>query len=200
MRQAYYQALYQGENLSGYNIFQIYWLYLQTLLDFQTFHLWFLVDLFIFSIVVLPLFINWGSDGKSAMSRLAAVFTKPPTLLLLPVGLLAVINILVYPAGYFGFRNGGWSIIAYLLFFISGYLLFANAHIIETVTKFRWSFLSGGIVAFICLIVFFLDEMADPAEHYNTAGFIFGSDSTVHRCLGYSSRHTRPGESIPEPH
>jgi hypothetical protein len=88
MRQAYYQALYQGEKL-----------YLQTLPDFQTFHLWFLVDLFIFSIVVLPLFINWGSDGISVMSRLAAVFTKPPTLLLLPVGLLAVINILIYPAG-----------------------------------------------------------------------------------------------------
>jgi len=173
--QAYYQALYHGENLSGYNIFQIYWLYLQTLPDFETFHLWFLVDLFIFSIVVLPLFIKWGGAGKSVMSRLAAVFAKPLALFLLLVGLLAVINIFVYPAGYLGFRNGGWNIVAYLLFFISGYLLFANERIMEAVTKLRWSFFSGGILAFVCLIVFFLDEMADPAKYYNSAGFIFGS-------------------------
>ena len=109
------------------------------------------------------------------MSQLAAVFTKPLALCLLLVGLLAVINIFVYPAGYLGFRNGGWNIVAYLLFFISGYLLFANERIMEAVTKLRWSFFSGGILAFVCLIVFFLDEMADPAKYYGSAGFIFGS-------------------------
>jgi glucans biosynthesis protein C len=179
--QAYFQALSHGENLGGYNLFQIYWLYLQTLPDLNWFHLWFLVDLFIFSIIALPLFITWGGAGKSIISRLAAVLNRPWALSLLLVCSLAIVNIFIFPDGYWGYRNGGWNIVAYLLFFISGYLILANPRIMEAVTKLRWVFLGVGIIAFSCLMAFFLDEMADPAKYYGSAGFIFG---TIVQALG----------------
>jgi glucan biosynthesis protein C len=179
--QAYFQALYQGENLEGYNIFQIYWLYLQTLPDLNWFHLWFLVDLFIFSIIALPLFITWGGAGKSIISRLATVLNRPWALVLFLVCSLAIINIFVFPDGYWGYRSGGWNIVAYLLFFISGYLILANSSIMKGITKLRWVFLGGGIIAFLCLMAFFLDEMADPVKYYGSAGFIFG---TIAQALG----------------
>jgi glucan biosynthesis protein C len=174
--QAYFQALYRGENLGGYNLFQIYWLYLQTLPDLNWFHLWFLVDLFIFSIIALPLFNTWGGAGKSIISRLAAVLNRPWALLLLLVCSLAIVNIFIFPGGDWGDRSsGGWNIVAYLLFFVSGYLILANPRIMEGVTKLRWIFLSSGIIAFLCLMAFFLDEMADPVKYFGSAGFIFGT-------------------------
>lgn len=172
--QAYYQAISHGVRLEGYNLFQIYVLYLQTLPDFETFHLWFLVDLFIFSVVTVPIFIRSGS-GNSVISRLATAFDKPWALILLLVFSIALVNILIYPDGYWGYRNGGWNIVTYLLFFIFGYLIFANPRIMKTIEKFRWVALGIGIIAFPSVIIFFLDELADPAAYFGSATFAITS-------------------------
>ena len=173
--QAYFQAVSHGELPAGYNLFQIYWLYLQTLPDLNWFHLWFLVDLFIFSIITLPLFCWKGSPLKSVISRLAAFFDKPWALLMLLVLSLAIIDTLIYPDGYWGYRNGGWNNVAYLLFFIMGYLIVANPRIMETVKKIRWIMLGTGIIAFTCSIAFFLDELAEPVKYYGSASFVVTS-------------------------
>jgi len=169
--QAYFEAVSHGEQLGGYNFFQIYGLYLQTLPELHWFHLWFLVYLFIFSIITLPIFFTRSSTGKSVISRLAAVFYKPWALILLLVLLLTIVDIFIYPAGYFGHRGaGGWNIVAYLLFYICGYLIFANPRIMEAVKKLAWVTLIGGIV-FSGAIFFFTDEIANPTAHYGTTTF-----------------------------
>ena len=81
--QAYFEAVSHGEQLGGYSFFQIYGLYLTTLPDLNWFHLWFLVDLFIFSIITIPLFFAGGGSEKSVISRLATAFNQPWALLLL---------------------------------------------------------------------------------------------------------------------
>jgi glucans biosynthesis protein C len=169
--QSYFQAVSHGEQLGAYNLFQIYWLYLQTLPDLNWFHLWFLVDLFIFSLIALPLFFWKGSPLKSVISRLAVFFDKPWALLLLLVLSLTVVDTLVYPDGYWGYRDGGWNIVAYLLFFIMGYLIFANPRIMQTVKKIRWIMLSTAIVALACSMIFFLEELADPRAYYGSLSF-----------------------------
>lgn len=170
--QAYFEAISHGEELGGYNFFQIYGLYLTTLPDLNWFHLWFLVDLFIFSIVTLPTFLARSSTGKSVISRITAAFDKPLVLILLLVPSLALINILLYPDGYWGYRNGGWNIVAYLLFYISGYLVFANARIMETVKKLRWVMLGVGVVALACLVSVFLNVMTDLQAYFGSPMYI----------------------------
>jgi peptidoglycan/LPS O-acetylase OafA/YrhL len=173
--QAYFQALYQGEQFTGYNIFQIYGLYLRTLLDLNWFHLWFLVDLFIFSIITIPLFLTRGSSSQSIVSKLASVFEKPWALILLLVLSIAIVDTFIYPDGYWGYRNGGWNIVTYLLFFVFGYLMFANPRIMETVKKLRWITLGVGVIAFVSIVVFFIDELADLTESYGSAAFALAS-------------------------
>jgi len=171
--QAYFEAVSHGEQLGGYNFFQIYGLYLQTLPELNWFHLWFLVDLFIFSIITLPIFLTRSSTGKSVISRLAMALNKPWALILLLVLSLAIVDIFLYPAGYFGHRGaGGWNIVAYLLFYISGYLIFANPRIMEIVKRFSWITLTLGVIASMCLFVFFVDELVDPTAHFGTPMFI----------------------------
>ena len=93
--------------------------------------------------------------------------------MLLLVFSLAIVNIFLYPAGFLGHRDqGGWNIVAYLLFFIFGYLIFVNPRITETVKKLSWITLSIAIIASICLVVFFVDELAEPINYFGSNTFI----------------------------
>jgi glucans biosynthesis protein C len=173
--QAYFQAVSHGIDIGTNNIFQIYWLYLQTLPDLNTFHLWFIMDLFLFSIVTIPLFSLRDSSGKNIIDRLAVFFDRPWALILLLVLLITLVNLFVYPDGFWGYRNGGWNIVTYILFFILGYFIFANPSIMETIRKFRWISLATGLATGIIIFTFFIDELADPVKHFATPLFVIAS-------------------------
>lgn len=173
--QAYFQAVSHGQLPAGLNLFQMYWLYLQTLPAGQTFHLWFLVDLFVISIITLPLLITGGSSEKSLISRFAKWFNRPWSIALLFVLSIVIVNTFIYPDGSLGNRNGGWNIVTYLLFFLFGYFIFANPRIMEIVRKFRWISLAVGITGFLCVGAFFLDELAYPIKYFGSPAFAITS-------------------------
>jgi glucans biosynthesis protein C len=173
--QAYFQAVSHGELPAGLNLFQIYWLYLKSLPDMQTFHLWFLQDLFVFSIIILPLLITWGKNSESPLSKFAGYFKKPWTALILFVLSIALVNIFIFPDGTWGNRNGGWNIVTYLLFFIFGYFIFANPRIMEMIRKLRWVFLAVGVVALSSALILFFDELAEPTTYFGSPAFAITS-------------------------
>ncbi|MFC2040777.1 acyltransferase family protein [Chloroflexota bacterium] len=99
-------------------------------------HLWYLVLLFTFSLLALPLFLPSTKTRESLISRLGNSFKKPWALLLLFVP-LAVFALLADVAGLgFTRQMGGWDVLSYLLFFIYGYLVFSNTRIQETIEKY----------------------------------------------------------------
>jgi len=99
-------------------------------------HLWYLVLLFVFSMIALPIFLPFGGKGNSLISRLANSFEKPWALLLLFIPLTAAA--LVSDVSGLGFTRqmGSWDILSYLLFFIYGYLIFSNTRIQDTIRKY----------------------------------------------------------------
>jgi peptidoglycan/LPS O-acetylase OafA/YrhL len=102
---------------------------------FVPMHMWFLWLLFIFSLILLPLFLPSKRTGKSLGSRLATLFENPWTLVV-PVLLLAASEVLLDSLGDLMSWGGGWNHLSYLLFFISGYLMFSNARIQENVKRY----------------------------------------------------------------
>ena len=175
--QAYFEALRQGVQLGGYNFLQIYGLYLRSLLEHGVYqwwyHLWFLWYLFLYSMVTIPLFFTRSGSEESVISKFAKFFDRPWLLMLLLVLSIAIINILMYPAGYFGHRDqGGFNIVAYLLFFVFGYLIFANPRIMEAIRKMRWIMLIIGVVTMSTAVGFFVDEIADPIKYFGSTTFI----------------------------
>jgi len=155
-----------------YNFFQIYGLYLQTLPDLEWFHLWFLVYLFVFSLITIPIFLNFGNSGKSLISRVATAFSQPWALILLFVVTIGIVDIFLYPGGFLGNRNGGFNIVIFLLFFIFGYLIFANPRIMEGIRKFAWITLGIGIIVLLIAIALFTNELADPIKYFGSTSFI----------------------------
>ncbi|MGA2517337.1 MAG: acyltransferase [Thermodesulfobacteriota bacterium] len=154
--QAYYELLSRGKspcaNLLGY--FPLYLLNLpERFAHFSFYHLWFLAVLFIFSLICLPLFLDLLGKGKSPLSALASRINSPWRLMLLLVLPLGLIDIFIYPGTFWGNRYsfGGWCLVAHLLFFISGYVLFVNPGMAEQVRKLRWFVGIGAIAAAIAL-------------------------------------------------
>jgi peptidoglycan/LPS O-acetylase OafA/YrhL len=170
--QAYFEAIYNGIELNG-NFFQLYFNYLKTLPDLPWYHLWFLAYLFIISMIAVLVFIPFGKSKKSIISRLSNVLSQPYTLIAVFVLILTAIDAFMYPAGFWGNKNtGGWSIAGNAVFFIAGYLIFANSRIMEIVRKVSWIALGTGVVACACLVIFFVDELSHSAEYYGTGTYI----------------------------
>jgi len=109
-------------------------------------HLWYLEFLFIYSLILLPLFIRSKKLGISYLSKLSIHFEKPWALffLFLPISAASATFEII---GLGGVRvMGGWDPISYLLFFSYGYLIFSNAQIRETIKKYSTIYLAVALI------------------------------------------------------
>jgi glucan biosynthesis protein C len=109
-------------------------------------HLWYLEFLFVYSLILLPLFIRSKKLGTSYLSKISIHFEKPWALFLLflPISAASAIFEII---GLGGVRvMGGWDPISYLLFFGYGYLIFSNTRIQETIKKYNTAFLVVSLI------------------------------------------------------
>jgi peptidoglycan/LPS O-acetylase OafA/YrhL len=148
----YIERLSSGEAASGF--FQWYPQFFDGMYGFggnfaplgQGTHLWYLEFLFIYSLILLPLFARSKKLGISYLSKLSIHFEKPWALffLFLPISASAAAFEII---GLGGLRvMGGWDPISYLLFFTYGYLIFSNAKIGETIKKYSSIYLAVAII------------------------------------------------------
>lgn len=156
----YIERLFSGQAASGF--FQWYPRFFDGIYLFggnfaplgQGTHLWYLEFLFVYSLILLPLFIRSRKLGISYLSKLSIHFENPWALffLFLPISAVSAIFEII---GLGGVRvMGGWDPISYLLFFTYGYLIFSNTRIQETIRKYSTAFL---VVALI-LTALYLDS------------------------------------------
>ncbi len=118
-------------------------------------HLWYLMMLFMFVIIMLPFLLPLGSSRRSLLSRLSPHCRRAPVLALLfvPLGVAAQMT----NALGLGITRefGSWDILSYLLFFIYGYLLHSDPGVQHTIDRFRWLWLA--LVLFTTVLVAAMD-------------------------------------------
>jgi len=117
-------------------------------------HLWYLEFLFVFSLILLPLFVRSKTKGTSFLSRISRHFEHPVALLLMfvPISLVAAG---FESVGLGGARvMGGWDPISYLLFFGYGYLIYSNENIGKTLGRYAPMFIAVAVF----LTVFFISS------------------------------------------
>jgi peptidoglycan/LPS O-acetylase OafA/YrhL len=114
-------------NLTGYNG------------GFTPAHLWFILFLFIISLITLP-FIHFISK------KINTVVDKMNIFILLSLFILPFL-------GQFVLNIGGRSIGEFFCYYMLGYYVFSNEKIIEQCVKYRWLL---GIVSIICVPIFLI--------------------------------------------
>jgi glucan biosynthesis protein C len=185
--QAYYEQIYHG-HLSGAAFPEFYLQYLinlpQRFLEFNFYHLWFLAVLFIFSIVCLPLFVDWWGKGKSLLALLSSKIDARWKLVILLILPLALADIFMYPGTFLGSRDfGGWCLIAHLLFFISGYIIISNPGITGLLQKLQWWATAMAIIAIATLIPF-IGILVDWKENYGS--LMYAASQVIQVLLSWS--------------
>jgi hypothetical protein len=109
-------------------------------------HLWYLEFLFVYSLLLLPLFIRSKKRGTSFLARVSVHFEKPWALfsLFLPIAAIGA-AFEIFGLGWVR-GMGGWDPLSYLLFLAYGYLIFSNPKIGQTIKKYSPRYLAVAIV------------------------------------------------------
>lgn len=110
-------------------------------------HLWYLLILFLFSWLMLPLFKKLQQENNF-MTRLSDIFGKPGMVLLFFIPIAIVEMIVNQFPDSLGRRDfGGWSPLTYLLIFILGYILVTNDRYRDAIERQRFISLTLSLVA-----------------------------------------------------
>ena len=158
-------------------------------------HLWYLLILFIFSVLLLPLF-RWfkhGASGQRILQGLDAFLAKPLAVYLLAIPVIVLIAVLD-PSSHLGQRDfGGWSLLIYLFFFAYGFLLIAHGGVQEAIKRQRWVSLIGAVLLVVAQVVL---RVGQPDPVFGTPRFVllnaaYGLSSWlwVVAILGFGMKH-----------
>ena len=121
-------------------------------------HLWFLAYLFVFSMLLIPVFRFFRrEDKKPLLERIGGFFSKPGAVFL-PAIPLIVIDLTL--RGIFGYGNQNlvydWAnFLFYIFIFFCGYIMMSDARIMQAVK--RHTGVALGILA-VCIICFVLTD------------------------------------------
>lgn len=156
-------------------------------------HLWYLLVLFVYSLLFYPLFRWLVSSGKSILQRLGDFLALPGAVYLLALP-IAYLFVTLDPRTDWGQRNfGGWALPTYILFFVSGFIVVAHEGLQKRIVQLRWVSLGISIVCFVALIALWASR-GDPPYGTERYAQVFGIFSLSSWCwiltfFGFGFRH-----------
>lgn len=169
--------------------------------NFSWHHLWFLPYLFLYSVILLPVFLYLRKKPQAGiliwMRRIAA---KPFSLFWLIVPLYLWESLLepFFPSTH-ALVNDWFNFVNYITLFLYGFLLISVKDIFwETVTKHRRKYLYAGIVGFSILLVRWLFLEDNIYVHFTEALVkVFNLWAWVLALFGYAARYlNKPGNLL----
>lgn len=163
-------------------------------------HLWFLVMLFLYTLMALPLLV-WLARGRGAtvLDRVAGYLARPGAiyLLVLPVLLLAValdpetVGISVF---------GGWNVFVYMLYFLYGAVLVAHDGLQHSIERQRWVSLAAALIFLIARSVLWVTRFNEINPAFQSADYalqnsvrVLASWFGLLAVWGFSIRHLNFG-------
>jgi glucans biosynthesis protein C len=156
-------------------------------------HIWYLMVLSIFSVILLPLFLPRAKTGVSSLQSIAKKLEKPWVLPLLwiPVGIVSLLSSVIGLG--FTEQMGSWDILSYSMFFMLGYIIFASKGLQEATNKQGGWFLLAAVV--FSALHLFLKFTVRPSFYEDidvrllaTWGFIIGLLWLGQRFLNFTDR------------
>jgi glucans biosynthesis protein C len=128
-------------------------------------HLWFILFLFVFSLVGLPIFLWLRSEkGKRVINALATVTQAPSSLIVwgIPLTLAAATNIL-----------GGFNPLYYFLLFFYGFVFTSDTRFQKSIDKLTWVALAYGLFEGAVNVIVPLSSYAEWTPKWMALGLMY---------------------------
>ncbi|MEW6735709.1 MAG: acyltransferase family protein [Acidobacteriota bacterium] len=147
-------------------LYHSFWAFYPTIFEFVPYpkgnfswhHLWFILYLFVFSSISLPLFLTLRKSNASSFFNLcASIFTKKGGLLLplIPIAICYLLLKPIFPEETHALINDWTFFVFYLFFFLFGYLLYGDQRLWQAIKEQRHFNI---IVAIACTVSFYLSD------------------------------------------
>jgi peptidoglycan/LPS O-acetylase OafA/YrhL len=118
-------------------------------------HLWYLLFLFIYSLLCYRLFVWFRTDGQQKLEGVTN-FLSIPGIIYIGFTVPMVIMKVIIPSSILNVGNGGWGFLYYLWFLIAGFIVVSNKRLQQSILKQRWlSLMLGVILSFAQLYLVF---------------------------------------------
>ncbi|MDY6844964.1 MAG: acyltransferase [Thermodesulfobacteriota bacterium] len=112
---------------------------------FHGMHLWYLLFLFMYSLICYHLFIWLKGSGQEILNRIATLFAIPGLMYIWFTIPLLIMKALI-PQVVLNVGSGGWGFLYYIWFLISGFMIVSNDRLQQNIKKQRWISLLLGVV------------------------------------------------------
>jgi glucan biosynthesis protein C len=156
-------------------------------------HLWYLLVLFVFSLLFLPLLYLLKGRWEKVLHWLGNLFALPGMAYLLAIP-IAWMAIRINPQTPLGGRNwGGWSLPCYIPFFLYGFLLISHEGMQSRVKNWRW--VSFGLALSCTAVLLYIFNLYGNqffgSFKYNIINGLFGLNSWlwVLTIMGFGMKH-----------
>ncbi|MCK5098003.1 MAG: acyltransferase family protein, partial [Desulfobacteraceae bacterium] len=138
----YFYGVYMGIGMSGN-------------FAFHGMHLWYLLFLFLYSLLCYRLFTWLKGNGQAILDRITTLMAIP-WLIYLWFSIPLLIMKALIPQAVLSVGNGGWGFLHYIWFLISGFMIVSNDRLQHQILNQRWiSFLLGMVLSAIYLYQLF---------------------------------------------
>lgn len=160
---------------------------------FHGMHLWYLLFLFLYSLVCYRLFVWLKGGGQAILCRIMSIFSVPGLMYLGFSFPLLMMEVLL-PRSVLDVGNGGWGFLHYIWFLISGFIIVSHDRLQQRIEDQRWASLVIGMV----LTTAYLYQLFSPShvvslgwigDWINTLLSIFSAWSWLFAILGFGMRY-----------
>ena len=122
-------------------------------------HLWYLLYLFLFSILLYPLLRWLKGNGRGFLSRLDGWLSKSVLVYILA---LPILLLYLLPSDFpLMDENGGWPYLFYLVFTLWGFVIISDEALRDRIRQLRWVSLTVGL-ALVAGFSIIYNQIADP--------------------------------------
>ena len=159
-------------------------------------HLWYLLMLFLFSWMMVPIFQRFNRS-QNFTARLADFVTRPFGVYLFIIPLFLMEFLVSNSPETVGRRDfGGWSPLTYLVFFIIGYLLATDTRYRPTIEKVRFISLTLSLLTVIAAYILLAEMEVSGTNPLYLLVRAANSWSWLMTFLGFASRHLNFNNNI----
>jgi glucans biosynthesis protein C len=160
---------------------------------FHGMHLWYLLFLFLYSMLCYGLFVWLKGNGQEVLNRITNLFAMPG-LIYLWFAIPLVLMKAVIPHPVLSVGNGGWGFLYYIWFLIAGFIIVSSHRLQQCIINQRRVSLLLGLVLSVAYIyqLFGPSSSVSPALIYDWTNALlsfFSAISWVFAILGFGMRY-----------
>jgi glucan biosynthesis protein C len=122
-------------------------------------HLWYLLFLFIYSLICYRLFVWLKGTGREILNRITTMFAIPGLMYIWFSIPLLIMKALI-PQAVLNAGSGGWGFLYYIWFLISGFMIISSDRLQQQIKNQRWISLLLGMI----LSTLYLYQLFSPSR------------------------------------